>query len=295
MKTIYFTCLLLLSALVGRGQPTEWFPVGATWSCIYSDLVGFGPTFKYICEKDTIIEGRSTKKITNESNPNAKYYLYQKNDSIYIYLDQTFLEYYNFSKQVGDSMNSVFLVDRDFQIMKVRIDSIGIFNISGESLRFMLVSNSSRGKLTIVEKLGYIKLNVNFPNQYEKYWYSNFENSDLTPAGINLLCYSDKNTNIRFVNNEDRCSGEYLVSRQNYDWKGECTKLYQKNNQLFILSEKKVIYIKLIDTKGKAILSKSNIGQFESSINLEDISNGVYYLSIGYKNSNEYKKINISK
>jgi hypothetical protein len=42
LRTPFLTCVLLLTALVGRGQPTEWFPVGATWSCIQIELKFMG-------------------------------------------------------------------------------------------------------------------------------------------------------------------------------------------------------------------------------------------------------------
>ena len=126
MKTLFFLLFLCLqvnrlSAQVVDNQP--WCPSGATWLYKYNTFgnnIMLHNLYKY--EKDTIVLNKIVKKINRyklylagiapgpyERIPAAgppplaeSYYMYNSNDSIYLYYNGVFNHIYSFNLQVGN-------------------------------------------------------------------------------------------------------------------------------------------------------------------------------------------------
>jgi hypothetical protein len=100
----------------------EWFPVGAKWTYGWSDRGCFNPNFEsfypeyYEIEKDTVILGRTCKKMVRQSNHPSVYgrkynYVFDSADKVYYYppyeYENTRMEWsllYDFTKQAGDTI-----------------------------------------------------------------------------------------------------------------------------------------------------------------------------------------------
>jgi len=141
-------------------------PIGAEWTYEYITY-GHGEFLysirKIESSKDTVIDGRSVRKLTisdvdRESGDvfhRGDRYLYQSGDSIFKYDDGAFRLFYDFSLQPGDTYTY------EPYYSKIRVDSLTTVVVDGDSLRgqylSFLVDNELYFSTLVVEKLGPIQ------------------------------------------------------------------------------------------------------------------------------------------
>ena len=95
---------------------TEFAPIGAQWN--YKDIESVLPgIFKYsgiqfTSEKDTVVQGKTCRIIRGNyfTNSNLRYYeiMYEENGIVYYYLNNQFRKIYDFTAQVGDTIDFEF-------------------------------------------------------------------------------------------------------------------------------------------------------------------------------------------
>ena len=163
--------LLLFSVFLATGAvkaQTEFAPLGATWyygnmESMFGDI-GFTKT---TVTDSAVIDGKKVKVLVSEyhqSNggvfPRDTVYAYQTGDSVFFYLDGAFHLVYNFSLNVGDTMelynpdNKYCGDDRLYG--HVVVESIKTLNINGNQLKqfSFTLADSYSNYYHYIEKIG---------------------------------------------------------------------------------------------------------------------------------------------
>ncbi|HLT94574.1 MAG TPA: T9SS type A sorting domain-containing protein [Membranihabitans sp.] len=157
---ISLTCLsFFFQQLQAQNEGVEWAPIGATWH--YSYRYMSTPAVDYIVmesTKDTIVNGKNARliegRIYSEGGFNipatdryddGSYIIYQQGDSVFYLRENKFELLYDFSMKVGDTMNIVTPNGHNPSrgidtLLHIRVDSIGVKIVNGDTLRRQVVS-----------------------------------------------------------------------------------------------------------------------------------------------------------
>ncbi len=150
MKKILLLLLIVLFAIPFIAQ--DWAPIGANWH--FSEEFSFWNEYdedyiKFESVKDTLIEGKSCRKITKRhqivcnDRPNIEY-MYSENGKVYFFDPNfnTFQMLYDFDAEQFDSW--MILIDdillRNADTLNIIVDSIDIIDINGSELKQFYVT-----------------------------------------------------------------------------------------------------------------------------------------------------------
>lgn len=151
----FLICISFLSRpLQAQNDVTEWAPIGATWH--YEVRYPFSPVVNCLAMeviKDTIINDITARFIegklyqySGDTIPATDVYdqgniiLHQKGDSIYYYRENKFELLYDFSLEVGDTMNIVTPAPynpnyKSDTMIQIVVDSVGEVVVGNDTLR----------------------------------------------------------------------------------------------------------------------------------------------------------------
>lgn len=152
---IILICISFISQpLQAQNDGVEWAPLGATWH--YEVRYPFSPVVNCLAMeviKDTIIDGITARFIEGklyqfekDTIPATDVYdqgniiLHQKGDSIYYYRENKFELLYDFSLEVGDTMDIVTPAPYDLNyvsdtMIQMVVDSVGEVVVGNDTLR----------------------------------------------------------------------------------------------------------------------------------------------------------------
>lgn len=152
---IFLICISFISQqLQAQNDGVEWAPLGATWH--YEVRYPFSPVVNCLAMeviKDTIIDGITARFIEGklyqfekDTIPATDVYdqgniiLHQKGDSIYYYRENKFELLYDFSLEVGDTMDIVTPAPYDLNyvsdtMIQMVVDSVGEVVVGNDTLR----------------------------------------------------------------------------------------------------------------------------------------------------------------
>lgn len=152
---IVLICISFISQqLQAQNDGVEWAPLGATWH--YEVRYPFSPVVNCLAMeviKDTIIDGITARFIEGklyqfekDTIPATDVYnqgniiLHQKGDSIYYYRENKFELLYDFSLEVGDTMDIVTPAPYDLNyvsdtMIQMVVDSVGEVVVGNDTLR----------------------------------------------------------------------------------------------------------------------------------------------------------------
>ena len=155
----------------------EFAPIGAEWH--YNERFAFSGDIDYIkftSEKDTVIHGKSCKKITKRhkiycfDRPDTEF-LYTSNDTVYFF-DATFNEFQNlyiFNSAPNDSW-IIKIKDeaQEIDTITISVDSVSTKQINEQNLKTLHVTYDKNDEIypesyssTIIEKIGDVRLSKN--------------------------------------------------------------------------------------------------------------------------------------
>jgi len=218
MKTLsllFATCLFWQTSIA-----QEWAPIGAKWH--YTErFFGWNPIeidyIKIESVKDTIVAGKSCKKLTKRHNigctdrPDIEY-MYSENDQVFFY-DTSFNAFqvlYDFGADQGDSW--IILVKDmqpdDIDTLIVKVDSTNQIIINGISLKQFFVTYDFRNETipnytynsTIIESIGDLWYMFNYYPEWAFGCDANFSEG--------LRCYEDSIIGLYETGIADSC--EYI-------------------------------------------------------------------------------------
>jgi hypothetical protein len=289
--------LLILSTLmcvITYGQK-EFATFGATW--YYSKRENFAGSegyIKIVSEKDTIIEGKQSKILTQkyyssegDSSTLNNLYVYQSGDTAYYWIDNDFRILYNFSLEKGDTMEiyskEIACPGNESHTGKIKVDTIVNVLINGVELKkfFTSPTNSSAYKFPgpFVEIIGC--LNGIYPVDTGC-------SADVFPEIGNLRCYFDSSFGHYHVPGSLYCDS--LLNNIKPKFKTSNLKVYYSSDSktfsidLNIQNLSGVVFFKVLDITGKNIFSsivQSTIYQMNIPVSIS----GIYVLQI-FNNQN---------
>ncbi len=222
---ISLTCLsFFFQQVQAQNEGVEWAPIGATWH--YEVRYAFSPVVNCLAlevVKDTIINDITARFIEGklyqfeeDTIPATDVYdqgniiLHQKGDSIYYYRENKFELLYDFSLEVGDTMNIVtpapynpnYVADTMIQIV---IDSVEKVVVGNDTLRKQVFHMTSKFDSyygfsgTFIEKIG----DLYFLLPVDDLLCDNF-------CPLPLRCYQDNS--LFYKQWEVECDATYLMT-----------------------------------------------------------------------------------
>jgi|GEM_PF-564700 len=294
----YFT---INKADISMFDQKEFAPIGAEW--YYNERFAFSGDIdfiKFTSEKDTIIHGKTCKKITKRhkiycfDRPDAEY-LYTSNDTVYFF-DTTFNEFQNlyvFNSAPNDSW-VIKIKDeaQEIDTITITVDSISTKQINGQNLKVLYVNYDKDDEnfpesysSTIIEKIG--DANYMF-NWYP--WSLIVCDANWTDG---LRCYQDSKIGLYSTGIVDSCNYIYKWTGVNIKKQKEKILVFPNpvNDYLFIETDLKTDLIaELHSLDGKILISK--VFNESAKLDLSGIIKGAYILNIRNRNKIiETKKI----
>ena len=218
----YFT---INKAGIIRSDQQEFAPIGAEW--YYNERFAFSGDIdfiKFTSEKDTVIHGKTCKKITKRhkidcyDRPDTEF-LYSGNDTVYFF-DPAFNEFQNlyvFNSAPNDS-RIIKIKDETQEIdtITIRVDSVSTKQINGQNLKALHVTYDKNDEIypetyssTIIEKIGDVKYMFNwYP------WSQIVCNANWTDG---LRCYQDSEIGLYSTGIVDSCDYIYIWTAVNIE------------------------------------------------------------------------------
>lgn len=304
MKTTSLTLLFLSNYILCQ----TWFPIGAKWYFNYPNpsypntSAGY---IKFCVIKDTIIHSATAKLLEkttvnyNGSLQGIQYHIVKENNGKVFYLDtlqNDFKLMYDFSLNVGDTFNiSVSQIQSmcdsvsPFIVTDIYDTLINGICLKIQAIKGILYINPAFGgqpeerMFWFIEKIGY-------PNIYGSEDLLLFSPycaalcSFLDPFYY-LRCYSDHEIHYTKSDYYLQCDFTNLSALKNDD-----INIYYENNFIIINSFEPINSIEITDIYGRKILI-SNFNKNECKVNVSELANGVYVMSIKGKDFQLIKKI----
>jgi hypothetical protein len=268
----------------------DFAPIGAEW--YYGEGYAFSGDKNYIkftVVKDTVINGKSCRKITKRHKVECNLrdfteYMYSSNDSVFYY-DTTFNNFqtlYVFDAQPSDSWVLEYTdEDDELDSLITTVDSVSNIQINSQSLRQLHVTyekiDENRNRThssTIIEKIGDVKYMFNWNPMSHIICDMN--------SSEGLRCYEDGNLGLYSTGLADSCD---LV----YDWSGIDEVISSIQIEVFpnpaetyveiSISDFNDFNISLFDLNGRLIKSKKVDGS-DQKLKLSSIHKGVYFIQI---------------
>lgn len=272
----------------------EFAPIGAEW--YYNERFAFSGDIDYIkfkSEKDTIINGKTCKKITKRhkiycfDRPDTEF-LYTSNDTVFFF-DTTFNEFQNlyvFNSAQNDSW-SIKIKDeaQEIDTITISVDSISTKQINGQNLKVLFVTYDKNDEnfpesysSTIIEKIGDINYMFNwYP------WSQIICDANWTDG---LRCYLDSEIGLYSTGIVDSCDYIYKWTGVNIEKQNGKIHVFPNpvNDYLLIETDMRTDLIaELHSLDGKILISK--VFNENTKLDLNRINRGMYILTI--RNGNE--------
>lgn len=299
MKHILILICTTLIAISTEAQ--EFAPIGAEW--YYNERFAFSGDIdfiKFTSEKDTVINGKTCKKITKRhkiycfGRPDTEF-LYTSNDTVFFF-DTTFNEFQNlyvFNSAPNDSW-TIKIKDEEQEIDTIRIsvDSISTRQINGQNLKVLFVTYDKNDEnfpesysSTIIEKIG----DVNYMfNWYP--WSRMVCDANWTDG---LRCYQDSEIGLYSTGIVESCDYIYKWTGVNIEKQKERIRVYPNPPNDYLLIETDIrtnLTAELHNLDGKILISK--LFNENTKLDLAGFIKGTYILTIRNRNEIiEQKKI----
>ena len=321
MKKILFTFMVCTFLFPCAYSQTEWFPVGAEWYYDWGDTNwGSYVRWHYFVEKDTVVDGQACRMIRSESkerityaeNGGLKHYwvngepdgdeiVYEENGRVYYYFDGKFRKIFDFSVNVGDSVDfelrnftafSDGKTDTTITIISCRIEEITSIAVSGTELREIRASyieyiERPYDWITIPKEYVYLeKAGSEFPGKELRHGlFPNFSNGAVFPElYYRLICYHD--TDVEYITDWWQKQGEpceVAVSNVLISNPKKAIQIYPNpvKDRLTISGKSgndSEMTIILYDAAGKIVFEKKEY--LPCTLNAGHLLSGIYYIRI---------------
>ena len=194
MKKLYLFIILVCCQWAAQAQ--VFAPEGSYWRyCGTGMLQSRHPFFLELIGKDTI-EGKEVLVISGDAQyvfSGKPYIFHCSGDSVFLFYepDSSFNLIYNFSFQIGDTLRLNYKNSEWYPVMSMQfeadsshfirmvVDSTGMIDIQGNSLRYYRMINDSSSiwvgdmgqfKIEVVEQIGLLSPNFITPLVYGGFW-----------------------------------------------------------------------------------------------------------------------------
>jgi hypothetical protein len=309
---LFLLAFFLCSCCVSLSGQT-WCPAGAQWHYSYSD--GFGSGYvdvKYI--GDTLIGTQNSKIISRQLNyysgpcgcvfvyDYGHAYTYEDSGKVYLFSKNQFYILYDFADSVGTSWVVPGIYDFGAgcdSTGTVTIDSTGVIQINGETLKYICVTaqqGSAWGwTAKIIEKIGPVNSLVfySYPYLFPQKLDACGAVVDQIYEGGKFRCYSDS-SGFTYENLGTAPFCDFITDVPAKNSNPEVFNVFPNPSkgifQISNHSSAKAIY-NLISANGKPVASGFIAENNLIAIQTKDFLNGVYILRI--TNSSETKTIKI--
>ncbi len=275
MRTRFLFIFIVLSAIITNAQ--DFAPIGATWHYSYQTINPNIISFKKIeSVSDTTINGVLCKKF-KENTSNVSYYLYSKNDSVFVYKENTFHLLYDFGANAGETITlGSYYKTYNGLPLKMTIDSVKTILVSGQQRKVQFVTCGDR---MIIEFGGQVIQGIGNTNYM-------FPTLDNAPEGP-LRCYQETNSSL-FINpyykneNWNKTDCEQLIV-MNYISETETKNSISvfpnpTNNYLNVNGIELNSKFRIYDTTGREVFQ--GIFNKSKTVDMKFLENGIYYIEI---------------
>lgn len=305
---LFFVVFLASQKLFAQ---TDFAPINSVWhseSIPDMDIEGMN-YYRYETQKDTLYFGQNCRKIVGKTvrySP-SKYttvslspeYFYTNGDTVFYYNHyyKSYFPIYNFNVKKGDSLvlhipyPAPGIIDTTFTTY---IDSVKLINIDGQNLRRVYTSSPKFKKFpyfylsNYIERIGALKA----------IGLIGFSYMDAFGNSGGLRCYSDDSLKLSFKSGGmSMC--EYLLPLGVHDIKSIENFSISPNPastaiSILLPNNSKTEHLCIRNLQGLQLQSWSK-APISNSIDVSNLANGVYYLSITIDGITSHQKIIIQK
>ena len=313
MKKIIF--ILLFTPLLMHSQ--TWYPIGATWYYNYQEYVMFPAHgyVKYTVVSDTLVDTIPSKiikkeiiKYTGDTVSISSLIVSEVNSKVYYYHNNAFQLMYDFTLNVGDTLDIDISSSSCDSVTPLIVDSIGIININGSNLNVQYVSGayfyispweaqSQTKTYQIIEKIGIDQMCFMCPNFL-----------------FNPVCTIEEG----FIWIGLRCYNDSAISYTGHDWGSHfpgvpCDTLIDGSTGISINSINKYnvevfpnpatqdmqislsenlllnnLTIEIFDIQGRNVKQYQNLGSYQLTLYRTDFKTaGIYFVKVKNNNYSE--------
>ena len=205
MKKLLLLLFFALFCLQSGVYSQNWYQQNARWYFNKQELLPFAAHgFKeYKVKKDTIVDNKTAKLIEvrcfsydGTETVEAPAIIFEENSKVYYWNDERFKLMYDFSLDVGDTLDIETEYDNCFYSSAIVVDSIKTVNIEGEDLKVQYLSYTAFYESEYSEKVSYkITEKIGIESQFIFRHYCGLSDNF---AYEGLRCYSDNN--ITYIN-----------------------------------------------------------------------------------------------
>lgn len=273
MKTKFMTTFLVLLSITTNAQ--DFAPIGATWHYSYRtinpNLISFEKIESVL---DTTINGILCKRL-NSNTSNEANYVYSKNDSVFVYKENSFNLLYDFGADTGETitLGSYYKTNNGLPL-KMTIDSVKTILVSGQQRKVQFVTC---GDGMIIEFGGKVIQGIGNTNYM-------FPTLDFAPQGP-LRCYHETNSQL-FINpyytygNWNKTDCEQLIIINNLakpDIENSVTLSPNPTNDYLNITgvDLNSVY-RIYDTTGRQIIH--DVTTDLNIIDIHKLEKGIYYI-----------------
>jgi uncharacterized protein YlzI (FlbEa/FlbD family) len=275
MKTRILTVLFALLPVLINAQ--NFAPVGATWHYSYQTIDPHLISFEKIeSVSDTTINGILCKKLV-ASNSVQEYYVYSKNDSVFVYKENSFHLLYDFGATTGDTITlGSYYTTQDGLPLKMKIDSVATLLVSGRPRKVQFVTC---GDGMIIEFGGQVIEGIGNTNYL-------FPTLDFSPTGP-LRCYQDTATSLFFNPyythgnwNQTDCEQFIVIHSLPESETGNSMSVFPNpaSNYLNVAGIELNSDYCIYDTTGRKVLQ--GVVHRSNTVDIQSLESGIYSLEI---------------
>src|SRR5574344_1424713 len=324
MKKI-ITLFYIISFVAIANAQIEFAPVGAEWNYSHKDTLS-GYTYKYqnmnyISEKDTMVLGNNCKLINGGGlielsgyPPTSVHFseiIYQDNSTIYYYFQEQFRKIFDFSLELGDSIDIEFKTNKvnSFNydstiVIRCIVDGITLDTINGSEIKTFSVIPHNFSLYHPNIMLTDLKSHYFFNERYlhnaitsiESFIPNTTTNGTLCepPLIFNLTCYNENNfsyTTDWWLEEDKHCDFSGTIYVENIENKE--IKFFPNpviDNITIQNNENDINLVEIVDLLGKVHVSLSIESNSDICINLSNLQKGVYFLKMSYNKNNSITK-----
>jgi hypothetical protein len=291
MRTLLLTSLLLLTALVGRGQDFDFAPEGAIWTYYRTNIGEVDASPMFYALGDTIIDGKTCRKMLTPHAGVIRFYYYVNKIEKKVYRwDETsgsfFLEI-DFSVSEGDTFYRKLRINEDcIEDIGFKIEKIDSINFNGEKHAFyhteILLPNNI---CQFNENYGYYSRRwcINELEESEHYKAATYS----TLFGYSVLLIpikSNPNANYgiaTFKNGDILYNANCKYGYTSVEPKSiEAINILYSHNMITCHGKAPIRDILMTNSIGQTIMAINSIYKQSYSLDVSHLSKGVYFLYI---------------
>ena len=263
----------------------EFAPIGAEWYYNYDPDVTLDDGYQKITVlRDTIIDNQSCRFLQIRNIGYSYFYknyydyqagniiLYEKDNIVYYYKNKQFYVLYDFAAKEGDSYNSISYMPNCSQTYKVTIDSVTFVEVDEQLLKNFHVTLNDSFQTNYIEKIGYnVYLLPQFGLGCEILTGPHYPGP--------LRCYYDSDIGIYSTNIVSNC--DYITSSIENKIFNDLMVFPNPADSYITISNPSNIKIKkieLFDFAGRVVQMWDATEYAENTMNIQNISPGVYLL-----------------